>query len=133
MYGNHLVTDWRSPILAVPHRNALLLAGHWNQCLRRTPCRSQQPAWIYRVGGDEFIAITAVEYEDEVKKLEKVVLFVDEVSDKYDVTFSLGKSFYDAKKELTVDEVIKISDELMYKNKKKYKDSLRDRYTGDFL
>lgn len=88
---------------------------------------------IYRVGGDEFIAITAVEYEDEVKKLEKVVLFVDEVSDKYDVTFSLGKSFYDAKEDLTVDEVIKISDELMYKNKKKYKDSLRDRYTGGFL
>ena len=45
----------------------------------------------------------------------------------------LGKSFYDAKEDLTVDEVIKISDELMYKNKKKYKDSLRDRYTGGFL
>ena len=68
-----------------------------------------------------------------MEKLEKVVLFVDEVSDKYDVTFSLGKSFYDAKEDLTVDEVIKISDELMYKNKKKYKDSLRDRYTGGFL
>ncbi|EJP25348.1 diguanylate cyclase (GGDEF) domain protein [Peptostreptococcaceae bacterium AS15] len=88
---------------------------------------------IYRVGGDEFIAITAVEYEEEVKKLEKAVLFVDEVSDKYDVTFSLGKSFYDAKEDLTIDEVIKMSDELMYKNKKKYKDGLRDRYTGDIL
>ena len=88
---------------------------------------------IYRVGGDEFIAITDVEYEDEVKKLEKVVLFVDEVSEKYDVTFSLGKSFYDAKEELTIDEVIKMSDELMYKNKKKYKDGIRDRYTGDII
>ena len=70
---------------------------------------------------------------NEVKKLEKAVLFVDEVSDKYDVTFSLGKSFYDAKEDLTIDEVIKMSDELMYKNKKKYKDGLRDRYTGDVL
>lgn len=88
---------------------------------------------IFRVGGDEFIAITAVEYEEEVKKLEKVVLFVDEVSDKYDVTFSLGKSFYDAKEGLTIDEVIKMTDGLMYKNKKKYKDGLRDRYKGDIL
>ena len=88
---------------------------------------------IYRIGGDEFIVITEKDYEEEARKIERVVLFVDDVSDKYDVTFSLGKSFYDAKKDRTISEVIKMCDDIMYSNKKIYKDSLRDSNIGGRL
>lgn len=72
---------------------------------------------VYRIGGDEFIAIYLGIIQEEFFNNLNRNLFVKGISEKIDVSFSLGFSYYIPKSETSLDEAIKISDKNMYKEK----------------
>jgi len=78
-------------------------------------------ALIYRTGGDEFMLILDGEFDTSIiDKMNKTVN-VPNVSDKIQISFSIGHATYNPKKELSLDEVLKISDKNMYIDKQKNK------------
>lgn len=72
---------------------------------------------VYRIGGDEFIAIYLGIIQEEFFNNLNRNLFVKGISEKIDVSFSLGFSYYIPKSETSLDEALKISDKNMYKEK----------------
>ena len=72
---------------------------------------------IYRIGGDEFIIICKDRSEEEIKKLvEDISLSVSDTGYSCACGYSFGKN---------IDEMLKESDELMYKDKARIKEELK--------
>ncbi len=78
---------------------------------------------ITRMGGDEFLVIFLDSSLNEIpiirKRLSKELTRLNQISKKpYKIGFSTGFSNYDPAKPLSMDELIRIADEEMYKEKK---------------
>jgi diguanylate cyclase (GGDEF) domain len=77
---------------------------------------------IARIGGDEF-AIISLESDPEAvdKKIRNLLAGQDALNDtkKYEfkLSFSIGESFFNPEKPVSVDELILKADEMMYRNK----------------
>jgi len=77
---------------------------------------------ISRIGGDEF-GIISLDSNPEVvdKKIQKLVANQDALNNtkKYDfkLSISVGKSYFDSAKPVSIDELMSKADELMYRNK----------------
>lgn len=78
-------------------------------------------ALIYRTGGDEFILILKDNFDISIIDKINRTVNVPTVSDKIQISFSIGHATYNPKKELSLDEVLKISDKNMYIDKQKNK------------
>ena len=78
-------------------------------------------ALIYRTGGDEFILILKDNFDISIIDKINRTVNVPNVSDKIQISFSIGHATYNPKKELSLDEVLKISDKNMYIDKQKNK------------
>lgn len=76
---------------------------------------------VYRTGGDEFMVICDGNYDTSIIDNIKKIVNVPTVSDKIEITFSIGYEIYNPKGELSLEEVIKISDKNMYTDKQKMK------------
>ena len=74
---------------------------------------------VYRIGGDEFIIVCRNRGEDEIKKLvDEIRTAVSDAGYSCAYGYSFGKSIY---------EMMKESDELMYQDKKRIKDELKEK------
>ena len=73
-----------------------------------------QDSDVYRIGGDEFIVIFVGKIKEE---------FVEGISEKMDVSFSLGFSYYIPQQYSNLEESLKISDDNMYKEKNSSKNN----------
>lgn len=76
---------------------------------------------VYRTGGDEFMVICDGKYDTTIIDNIKNIVNVPTVSDKIEISFSIGYAIYDPKGELSLEEVIKLSDKNMYEDKIKNK------------
>jgi len=79
---------------------------------------------ITRMGGDEFLVIFLDSSLNEIpiikKRLSKELARLNQVSKKpYKIGFSTGFSYYNPSNPLPMDELIRIADEMMYKEKKR--------------
>ena len=92
-------------------------------------CKVFNHSPVFRIGGDEFAAILRSEDYKKAAELEKE--FMNELaelarSDKEHwekVSVAVGIAFYDPETDLSVDNVIRRADKLMYINKKKNRDN----------
>jgi diguanylate cyclase (GGDEF)-like protein len=81
---------------------------------------------VYRIGGDEFIAVVENIDADEMnRKLGEVQKEIekynhDHEEDEGDLSVSAGCSAYDAKRDQKFRDVFKRADQMMYENKKAY-------------
>lgn len=82
---------------------------------------------VYRIGGDEFIVIHIGIIKEEFFTTLERKLFIQGISEKIDVSFSLGFSYYIPDLETTIEEALQISDNNMYKEKKSLKNNTSDR------
>jgi len=76
---------------------------------------------VYRTGGDEFMVICDGKYNTSIIDNIKKTVNVPTVSDKIEISFSIGYAIYDPKGELSLEEAIKLSDKNMYEDKIKNK------------
>src|SRR5665648_839612 len=79
---------------------------------------------ITRMGGDEFLVIFLDSSLNEIpiikKRLSKELACLNQVSKKpYKIGFSTGFSYYNPSNPLPMDELIRIADEMMYKEKRR--------------
>ncbi len=79
---------------------------------------------ICRIGGDEFLLIFPESFPNDVplirKRLSKNLEKLNQkLAKSYKIDFSIGLSYYDPANPLSIEELIKIADENMYKEKKK--------------
>ena len=76
---------------------------------------------LYRIGGDEFIAmiqdVTQEEVEDMLREI-RVMAEQESQSRRFDISISAGYAFYDAAQDKTLNDTLKRSDACMYRNKK---------------
>ncbi len=100
------------------HHDGDLLIKRAANCLFKT---FHNYGSVYRTGGDEFVAIlyTTVKNEEIIKDLQKEI---KKDNKNYNITLSLavGYAEYKDHKDLTFDELIKLSDGLMYEDKERY-------------
>ena len=100
------------------HQDGDLLIKRAANCLFRT---LHNYGSVYRTGGDEFVAIinTTVKNEEIIKELN---LEVEKDNKNYNIRLSMaiGCAKYKDHKELTFDELVKLSDDLMYEDKERY-------------
>lgn len=82
---------------------------------------------VYRIGGDEFIVIHIGIIKEEFFTTLERKLFIQGISEKIDVSFSLGFSYYIPDLETTIEEALQISDNNMYKEKNSLKSNSSDR------
>jgi len=78
---------------------------------------------ISRLGGDEYAVITdELMYDDRLKELKSIKIKFDSGKMTIFLNFAIGyKNFYPSSN-IGIDEALKISDELMYQDKKAYKE-----------
>ena len=78
---------------------------------------------VYRLGGDEYAVITdELMYDDRLKELKSIKIKFDSGKMTIFLNFAIGyKNFYPSSN-IGIDEALKISDELMYQDKKAYKE-----------
>ncbi|MEE8180176.1 MAG: sensor domain-containing diguanylate cyclase [bacterium] len=81
---------------------------------------------ICRIGGDEFLLIFPDNFLNNAPLIkEKISKNLEKLNQKlakpYKVDFSIGFSYYDPSNPLSIEELIRIADENMYKEKKKKK------------
>ncbi len=100
------------------HQDGDLLIKRAANCLFRT---LHSYGSVYRTGGDEFVAIlsTTVKNEEIVKDLKKEI---EKDNKNYNITLSLAIGYVEYKdhKDLTFDQLVKLSDDLMYQDKERY-------------
>lgn len=83
----------------------------------------KETRYISRMGGDEFmITFPKCGYQDTQETINKILKRIEEFNNKnskqYEISFSYGIKEIDKNTKVTnADEIIKIADELMYKNK----------------
>ena len=82
---------------------------------------------ICRIGGDEFLIIFPDSSLNDVplirKRLSKKLKKLNQkLAKPYKVDFSIGLSYYNLSNPLSIEELIRIADENMYKEKKKKKE-----------
>jgi len=82
---------------------------------------------ICRIGGDEFLLILANTSSEKAPQIrEKINKNLGKLNQKlnrpYNIDFSIGLSHYNPSNPLSIEELIKIADENMYKEKKKKKE-----------
>ena len=82
---------------------------------------------VYRIGGDEFIVIYIGIIKEEFFANLKRNLFIKGISEKLEVSFSLGFSYYIPELETNIEEVLQMSDKNMYKEKISLKNNASDR------
>ena len=82
-----------------------------------------QDSDVYRIGGDEFIVIFVGKIKEEFFDNLSRILFVEGISEKMDVSFSLGFSYYIPQQYSNLEESLKISDDNMYKEKNSSKNN----------
>ncbi len=82
-------------------------------CLFKS-CKSKQLP--YRLGGDEFIIVCKKTTEEELLNL---INEIKETISKTDYSISVGYC-YNNKEEKDIEQMVKISDDMMYQNKKEY-------------
>ena len=84
---------------------------------------------VYRIGGDEFLVLSKdILDEEEVLKLNLKEIYIEEVSEVMDITFSIGMCIYDMVNVQSIDEAIIVSDMRMYENKERLKSQRKKRY-----
>lgn len=84
---------------------------------------------VFRIGGDEFLAISNdVLEEEELLKLNFKEIYIEGISEVIDITFSLGMCIFDMVNVQSVDEAIIVSDMRMYENKERIKNQRKKRY-----
>ena len=84
---------------------------------------------VYRIGGDEFLVLSKdVLNEEEIYELNLKKIYIEEVSDLMDITFSIGMCVYDMVNVQSIDEAIIVSDMRMYENKESLKSQRKKRY-----
>lgn len=76
---------------------------------------------VYRTGGDEFMVICDGNYDTSIIDNINKKVNVPTVSDKIEISFSIGYEIYNPKGDMSLEEVIKISDKNMYNDKQKNK------------
>jgi two-component system cell cycle response regulator len=83
---------------------------------------------ISRIGGDEF-AIISLESDDKAvqKKLEKLIMNQERLNREkkyeFNVSISIGTSYFDPKAPKSIDELMSKADQLMYQNKNSKKET----------
>ena len=82
---------------------------------------------VYRIGGDEFIVIYIGIIKEEFFANLKRNLFIKGISERLEVSFSLGFSYYIPELETNIEEVLQMSDKNMYKEKISLKNNASDR------
>lgn len=82
---------------------------------------------VYRIGGDEFIVIYIGIIKEEFFANLMRNLFIKGISEKLEVSFSLGFSYYIPELEMNIEEVLQMSDKNMYKEKISLKNNASDR------
>jgi len=84
---------------------------------------------VYRIGGDEFLVLSKdILDEEEVLKLNLKEIYIEEVLEVMDITFSIGMCIYDMVNVQSIDEAIIVSDMRMYENKERLKSQRKKRY-----
>ena len=85
-------------------------------------CRNFDHSPVFRIGGDEFVAI--LKGEDYVKREELVRTFREKISENQkngEVVVASGLAVYDASKDTSYNDVFKRADESMYEQKRDLK------------
>ena len=78
---------------------------------------------------DEFLVLSKdILDEEEVLKLNLKEIYIEEVSEVMDITFSIGMCIYDMVNVQSIDEAIIVSDMRMYENKERLKSQRKKRY-----
>ena len=100
------------------HQDGDLLIKRAANCLFRT---LHNYGSVYRTGGDEFVAIlyTTIKNEEIIKDLRREI---EKDNKNYNITLSLAVGYVEYKehKDLTFDQLVKLSDDLMYEDKERY-------------
>lgn len=84
---------------------------------------------LYRIGGDEFIALIQDETQEEVEDMLREIRVMAEQESQireFDIRISAGYAFYDAVQDRTLMDTLRRSDACMYKNKMDKKGAGRD-------
>jgi diguanylate cyclase (GGDEF)-like protein len=95
-------------------------------------CRTYAHSPVFRMGGDEFVALLQYQdYENRAKLLEEFDRMAGETNAQAThpwqmVNVSKGMAVYQQGSDATVEEVLNRADELMYEDKRRYKNSLND-------
>ena len=109
--------EYTTTIITVDVNNLKIINDELGHAMGDIAIKSVGNSEVYRIGGDEFIAIYLGIIQEEFFNNLNRNLFVKGISEKIDVSFSLGFSYYIPKSETSLDEAIKISDKNMYKEK----------------
>ena len=82
---------------------------------------------VFRIGGDEFVIILrGSDYENRMELIAELGMKVAENKRAGLVTLAYGISDFDAKNDLRVQDVFERADELMYRNKRRFKGEIPD-------
>lgn len=91
-------------------------------------CSSFDHSPVFRIGGDEFLAIlTGVDYENRAEIMRDFNALMEDNREKGEIVVAAGISDFDAEFDSTVQNVFQRADKLMYERKKELKNGAEVR------